>query len=34
MLTEVLSTVQIILNIIIIILLVKLLREYGKDKEE
>ena len=34
MLSEVLSTVQIILNIITIILLIKLLREYRKDKEE
>lgn len=34
MLGNVLSTVQIILNIISIILLVKLLREYGKDEGE
>lgn len=34
MLSEILSTVQIILNIITIILLIKLLREYSKNKEE
>lgn len=34
MLAEVLSTIQIILNIIIIILLIKLLRVHSEDKEE
>lgn len=34
MLSEILSTVQIVLNIITIILLIKLLREHSKDKEE
>ena len=34
MLVETLSTVQIILNIITIILLIKLLRECNNDKEE
>lgn len=34
MLAEVLSTIQIILNIITIILLIKLLRVHSEDKEE